>query len=61
MILTENMGDWNMKLARLCDYVKVIEQTNPGSSVWIRMDRESVTTKNLFVCFYVCLDALKRG
>ncbi|WMV29390.1 hypothetical protein MTR67_022775 [Solanum verrucosum] len=34
MILRETMGDWNMEFARLCDYAKVIKQTNPGSSVW---------------------------
>ncbi|WMV26829.1 hypothetical protein MTR67_020214 [Solanum verrucosum] len=61
MILRENMGDWNMEFARLCDYAEVIKQTNPGSSVWVRMDRETVPGKNLFVYFYVCLDALKKG
>ncbi|XP_060211985.1 uncharacterized protein LOC132639565 [Lycium barbarum] len=35
--------------------------TNPGSSVWVRMDRESCPGKNLFVYFYICLDALKKG
>ncbi|WMV25820.1 hypothetical protein MTR67_019205 [Solanum verrucosum] len=61
MILRENMGDWNMEFSRLCDYTEVIKQTNPGSSVWVRMDREIVPGKNLFVYFYVCLDALKKG
>ncbi|KAK6776159.1 hypothetical protein RDI58_027160 [Solanum bulbocastanum] len=61
MILRENMGDWNMEFARLCDYAEVIKQTNPGSSVWVRMDKETVPGKNLFVYFYVCLDALKKG
>ncbi|WMV34745.1 hypothetical protein MTR67_028130 [Solanum verrucosum] len=60
MILRENMGDWNMKFARLCDYAEVIKQTNSSSSVWVRMDRETVQGKNLFVYFYVCLDALKK-
>ncbi|XP_049390426.1 uncharacterized protein LOC125854873 [Solanum stenotomum] len=61
MILRENMSDWNMEFARLCDYAEVIKQTDPGSSVWERMDRETVPGKNLFVYFYVCLDALKKG
>ena len=61
MILRENMGDWNMKFARLCDYVEVIQQINPDSSVRVRMDRGTVAGKNLFVYFYVCLDALKKG
>ncbi|XP_059309604.1 uncharacterized protein LOC132060643 isoform X1 [Lycium ferocissimum] len=60
-ILRESMGDWNLEFARLCDYSDMIKQTNPGSSVWVRMDRESCPGKNLFVYFYVCLDALKKG
>ncbi|KAK6777528.1 hypothetical protein RDI58_024245 [Solanum bulbocastanum] len=43
------------------DRDSVIKQTNPGSSIWVRMDRETVPRKNLFVYFYVCLDALKKG
>ncbi|XP_060176199.1 uncharacterized protein LOC132606640 [Lycium barbarum] len=59
-ILRESIGDWNLEFARLCDYADMIKQTNPGSSVWVRMDRESCPGKNLFVYFYVCLDALKK-
>ena len=49
-----------MEFASLCDYAEVIKQTNPGSSVWVSMDRKTVPGKNLFVYFYVCLDALKK-
>ncbi|XP_060195051.1 uncharacterized protein LOC132624261 [Lycium barbarum] len=59
-ILKESMSDWNSEFARLCDYADIIKQTNPGSSAWVRMDRESCPGKNLFVYFYVCLDALKK-
>ncbi|KAG5601229.1 hypothetical protein H5410_032599 [Solanum commersonii] len=33
-IMKEDMGDWNVEFARLCDYVDMIKQTNPGSSCW---------------------------
>ncbi|XP_015160823.1 uncharacterized protein [Solanum tuberosum] len=61
MILKEFMGDWKMEFARLCDYADMIKQTNPGSSCWVRIDRKSTPRKNMFVYFYVCFDALKRG
>jgi len=60
-VLRESMGDWNMEFARLCDYADMIKQTNPGSSCWVRMDSETEPGKNLFVYFYVCFDALKKG
>ncbi|WMV42718.1 hypothetical protein MTR67_036103 [Solanum verrucosum] len=31
-IMKENMGDWKVEFARLCDYADMIKQTNPGSS-----------------------------
>jgi len=55
------MGDWKMEFARLCDYADMIKQTNPGSSCWVRTNMESTPGKNMFVYFYVCFDALKRG
>ena len=61
MILRENMGEWNMEFTRLCDYAEVTKQTNHGSCVWVKMDREIVPGKNLIVYFYVCLDAMKKG
>ncbi|KAH0639298.1 hypothetical protein KY285_035884 [Solanum tuberosum] len=33
-IMKENMGDWKVEFARLCDYEDMIKQTNPGSSCW---------------------------
>ncbi|KAH0671961.1 hypothetical protein KY284_023048 [Solanum tuberosum] len=47
MILKEFMGDWKMEFARLCDYADMIKQTNPGSSYWVRTDRESTPGKNM--------------
>ncbi|KAH0694146.1 hypothetical protein KY285_021243 [Solanum tuberosum] len=47
MILKEFMGDWKMEFARLCDYSDMIKQTNPGSSCWVRTDRESTPGKNI--------------
>ena len=61
MTLKEFMGDWKMEFARLCDYADMIKQTNPGSSCWVRAYRESTPGTNLFVYFYVCFDALRRG
>ena len=50
-----------MEFSRLCDYADMIKHTNPGTSCWVRTDRESQPGKTLFVYFYVCFDALKRG
>ncbi|MCD9645263.1 hypothetical protein HAX54_034089 [Datura stramonium] len=59
--MKDYMGDWSLKFARLCDYADQIKETNPGSSCWVRTDRESEPGKYLFVYFYVCFDALRRG
>ena len=55
------MGDWNMEFSRLCDYADIIKKTNPESSCWVRTYKDTIPGKNLFVYFYVCFDALKRG
>ncbi|WMV59314.1 hypothetical protein MTR67_052699 [Solanum verrucosum] len=60
-IMKEDMGDWNVEFARLCDYADMIKQTNPGSSCWVKIDKETEPGKNLFVYFYVCFHAFKQG
>ncbi|XP_070030385.1 uncharacterized protein LOC107831309 [Nicotiana tabacum] len=55
------MGDWKLEFSRLCDYANIIKQTNPGSSCWVKIDRETDPGKNLFVYFYVCFEAFKKG
>lgn len=60
-IMREDMGDWNLEFVRLCDYADVIKQTNPGSSCWVKIDKETEPGKNLFVYFYVCFHAFKQG
>ncbi|XP_049356434.1 uncharacterized protein LOC125821057 [Solanum verrucosum] len=42
-------------------YVDMIKQTNPGSSCWVKFDKETEPGKNLFVYFYVCFHAFKQG
>lgn len=37
----------------------MISRTNPGSSYWIRTNKDTVPGKNMFVFFYVYFDALK--
>ena len=59
-IMREDIVDWNLEFARLCDYVDVIKQTNPGSSCWVKFDKETEPGKNLFVYFYVCFHAFKQ-
>ncbi|KAG5610990.1 hypothetical protein H5410_022271 [Solanum commersonii] len=49
------------KRDKLCDYADIIKKTNPGSSCWVRTDKDTIPGKTLFVYFYVCFDALKRG
>nr|XP_016436343.1 PREDICTED: uncharacterized protein LOC107762494 [Nicotiana tabacum] len=61
MVLKQFMRDWKLEFSRLCDYVDIIKSTNPGSSCWIGIDKDTKPGKNLFVYFYVCFDALKRG
>ncbi|WMV52555.1 hypothetical protein MTR67_045940 [Solanum verrucosum] len=60
-IMKENMGDWKVEFARLCNYADMIKQTNPGSSCWEKIDKETEPGKNLFVLFYVCFHAFKQG
>ncbi|XP_060200939.1 uncharacterized protein LOC132629246 isoform X1 [Lycium barbarum] len=60
-IIIENMGDWNMKFSRLCDYADLIKQTNPGSSCSVKIDEATEPGKNLFVYFYVCFQAFTQG
>jgi len=51
--MKENMGDWKVEFARFCDYADMIKQTNPGSSCWVKIDKETEPGKNLFVYIYV--------
>lgn len=60
-IIEESMGNCNEKFSRFADYTEMIKMTNPGSSCWLRIDKENEPGKNLFGYFYVCFDALKRG
>ncbi|XP_049388704.1 uncharacterized protein LOC125853077 [Solanum stenotomum] len=60
-IMKENMGGWKVEFARLSDYADMIKQTNPGSSCWVKIDKEIEPGKNLFVYFYVCFHAFKQG
>jgi len=60
MIIKEFMGDWKMEFARLRDYADMIKQINPGSSCWVRSDKESTLGKNMFAYFYFCFTT-KRG
>ncbi|KAH0761301.1 hypothetical protein KY290_017374 [Solanum tuberosum] len=60
-VMSQFMGDWNLEFSRLCDYADIIKKTNPGSSCWVRTDKDTIPGKNLFVYFYMCFDALKRG
>ncbi|KAM3270844.1 hypothetical protein P3S67_029046 [Capsicum chacoense] len=61
IIMRENMGDWKLEFARLCDYADMIKRTNPGSSCWIKINKETKPGKNLFVYFYVFFHAFKQG
>ncbi|XP_009804002.1 uncharacterized protein [Nicotiana sylvestris] len=61
MVIKQFMGDWKLEFSRLCDYVDIIKSTNPGIVCWIRIDKDTKPGKKLFVYFYVCFDALKRG
>ncbi|WMV10365.1 hypothetical protein MTR67_003750 [Solanum verrucosum] len=45
-IMKEDIGDWNVEFARLCDYADMIKQTNPGSSCWVRTQ----SSQQSFVC-----------
>ncbi|XP_070045532.1 uncharacterized protein [Nicotiana tomentosiformis] len=46
-VIRKFMGDWKEEFSILCNYGKMIKQTNPGSSCWIRTDRETEPGKNL--------------
>lgn len=61
IVMRENMGDWKLEFVRLCDYADMIKTTNPGSSCWIKIDKETEPRKNLLVYFYVCFHAFKQG
>lgn len=50
-----------MEFSRSCDYADIVKKTNAASSYWVRTDKDTVPGKNLFVYFYVCFDALKKG
>ncbi|XP_019237197.1 PREDICTED: uncharacterized protein LOC109217413 [Nicotiana attenuata] len=55
------MGDWKLEFSRLCDYADIIKQTILGSSCWVKIHKETDPGKNLFVYFYVCFEAFKKG
>ncbi|WMV15598.1 hypothetical protein MTR67_008983 [Solanum verrucosum] len=41
-IMKEDMGDWNVEFARLCDYAYIIKQTNPRNSCWHGTSSEKI-------------------
>ncbi|KAM3289496.1 hypothetical protein P3S67_017784 [Capsicum chacoense] len=55
------MRDWKLEFASLYDYADMIKTTNPESSCWIKIDKETKPGKNLFVYFYVFFHAFKQG
>ncbi|WMV44939.1 hypothetical protein MTR67_038324 [Solanum verrucosum] len=59
--MKEDIGDWKLEFARLCDYADMIKQINPGSSCWVKIDKKTELGKNHFVYFYVCFHAFKQG
>nr|XP_016474305.1 PREDICTED: uncharacterized protein LOC107796090 [Nicotiana tabacum] len=61
IVMQEFMEDWKLEFFKLADYADTTRRTNPGSSCWIRIDSDTVPGKHLFVYFYVCFDALKKG
>ena len=51
-IMREDMGDWNLEFARLCDYADVIKQTNPRNSCWVKIDRK-LNQGRTFLCIFM--------
>ena len=51
-IMREDIGDWNLKFARLCDYADVIKQTNPRNSCWVKIDRK-LNQGRTFLCIFM--------
>ncbi|XP_075103458.1 uncharacterized protein LOC142178038 [Nicotiana tabacum] len=61
IVMKEFIEDWKLEFFRLADYADMIKRTNRVSSYWIRTNKDTVPGKNMFVYFYVCFDAFKRG
>ncbi|KAG5606108.1 hypothetical protein H5410_027600, partial [Solanum commersonii] len=59
--LDEEFRAFRTERKRKIHQKKKRKKTNSGRSCWVRINKDTIPRKNLFVYFYVCFDALKRG
>ena len=60
-IFKDLMGEFKEEYAALYDYAQAIVDTNPGSTCFAKSSNENLKGKSLFIRFYTCLVACKKG
>ena len=60
-ILQELMGSYKEEYATLDDYAQAVMATNLGSTCFFKSSTKNPEGQPLFIRFYICLDACKRG
>lgn len=53
-------GDVREQYGRIWDYVAIVRETNPGSTVKVGVDRPSPNERPVFDGIYMCLGAVKQ-
>ena len=55
------MGDYREEYASLHDYAQSVFDINPGSICFAKFSTKNPDGKPLFIRFYICVEAYKRG
>ncbi|GLU16182.1 hypothetical protein SLE2022_326270 [Rubroshorea leprosula] len=61
LIIKEFQGDYKKEYSELFDYRQEILKRNPTSTVEIYVERPTLDLNNVFIRFYVCFAALRKG
>ncbi|XP_039169827.1 uncharacterized protein LOC120294026 [Eucalyptus grandis] len=55
------MGNYRKEYSKLWDYVEELRETNPGSTVTLKVEKPDMHSKALFERMYICFAACKKG
>ncbi|XP_048136037.1 uncharacterized protein LOC115748482 [Rhodamnia argentea] len=55
------MGNYRKEYSKLWDYAKELRETNPGSTLTLKVEKPDMHSKALFERMYICFAACKKG
>ncbi|XP_070008222.1 uncharacterized protein [Nicotiana sylvestris] len=58
-VMGQYLGDYKKEFTRIYDYADILRSTNPGSTVVVKISKETIPGKEVFMGIYICLHACK--